>query len=68
MLLFLNKSVIYLLFLSGSRHAKTCLRAYANREGPVSLRTESLDTTECINGKCPDETLRMRVMNLNLCI
>ena len=28
---------------------------------------ESSDTIKCING-CPDESLRMRGMNLNLCI
>ena len=32
------------------------------------LLTELIDTTECINSKYPDDTLRMRRMNLNLCI
>ena len=50
--------------LSGARHTETCLRAYADSEGPDQPAasahsnqglhcplTESLDTTECLNGE-----------------
>ena len=50
-------------FINWLWEAKTCLRAYADSEGQISLRTraadhglrcsqtESLDTTECVNGE-----------------
>ena len=55
----------------GRRRAKTCLRAYADSDaqsdqGIRCPLTESLDTIKFI--KCLDETLRMRGINLNLCI
>ena len=61
----------------GSRHAKKCLRAYAHSEGPdqpagpdqalLYPPTESLVTIDVsMVSKCPDGTLYMSGMNLNL--
>ena len=64
------------------RHAQTFLRAYAGIESPdqpahprslirafaVRLLNSWILLNVSMESKCPDETLRMRAMNLNLCI
>ena len=54
-LLFCFVVVLEINLLFGSHHAKTCLREYADSEGPdqglYCPLTESLDTTECMNGE-----------------
>ena len=61
-------SLLSMLLSYGPGFVKTCLRTYADSEGPdqtaqMRLRCplpELLDTIECISGKKgPDETLRM---------
>ena len=64
---------------SGPRHAKTCLRAYGDSEGPDQtdqgldcLLTELFDTTKCINGDqkpglyfaCAQDDLNLRILRM----
>ena len=64
------------------RHAKTCLREYADREGPdqpahpcslirvFAFRLHKLWTLQYVqmHSNCPNETFRIRWMNMNMCI
>ena len=65
---------------SHMRHAKTCFRAYADSEGPdqpahsrclirtFTVREQNHWTLQNVSmeSKCPDDTLRMREINLNV--
>ena len=55
--------------MCGQRRPRSACASAQADQGLRCPLTDSLDTTECINREQrPDETLRMRGMNLNLCI
>ena len=55
--------------ICGQRRPRSACASAQSDQGLRCPLKDSLDTTKCINGeKCPDETSRMRGMNLNLCI
>ena len=55
--------------ISGQQRPRSACACAQSDQGLRCPLTESLDTTECFNEEqCPDETLCMRRINLNLCI